>query len=414
MLVCGDPGIPSNGTRLGTQFSVGSTVEYKCNEGFKLVGTRTRTCLITQRWSGFLPYCEAVEDTSADECSVEGEVIFDSCSQSCICKQHRLTSCCRQRFDFVNLSPQDQQRYIDAVKMVSSDPLYKSRYDTLIAKHKSSFDTVAQSTDPQVSQFFMWNRYFLHQYENLLREIDCNITIPYWDWTALPQMPYRSRVFDPKIGFGDASNPNDSCVSNGPFSYPSFQVTPSAGGRCLEREYKTQTFPTKAIIEKDVLTLPVEEFDVFHRFLQIFIFTNIRCFVGGQMCSKDAANDPLFLLHVAQTDFIFTRWQESDPFKLNAHFASDSRPLVLSDGALVSDYSNNKDLPNSLRVCYIMQELKNHLPSSGEAAFSAMLLAFTSKAKPEMECAVVGGDSMMGDVALGEKEKEFMKKMCKT
>lgn len=307
------------------------------------------------------------------------------------------------------MTPEDKQRYISAVKEVAVDPAYKPRYDALIATYTSSFDTPAQSTNPSVSQFFVWNRYFLVQYEDLLREVDCKITIPYWDWTALPLNPYMSPVFNPETGFGDASRDTDNCVSNGPFNFADFYVTPSAGGGCLERNYRLQMHPTKAIIEQDLLTLPADEFDEFHRFLQLFIFSNIQCFIGGQMCSSAAANDPLHLLHMAQTDFIFSRWQGIDTLRLNARYMSDNQPLALASSvATVADYANNNNLPDGVKVCYGHQQFKSHVPAS-MTFLSDALLVITNNRDLKMECAKGG---LMDQMVVGPNEKAFMKKMC--
>lgn len=304
------------------------------------------------------------------------------------------------------MTPEEKHRYIQAVKLVAIDATYKSRYDALIATYTSSYDTPAQATDPQSSQFFMWNRYFLIQYEDLLREIDCRITIPYWDWTALPMNPYMSPVFSHVTGFGDASRHVDNCVSNGPFNYTHFLVTPSAGEGCLERQYLLQMYPTRAIIEQDILTLPAEEFDEFHRFLQLFIFSNIRCYIGGHMCSADGANDPLLLLHMSQTDAIFSRWQNIDVLRLNARYASDNRPLVLTTSpAIVSDYFNNRDLPDDVKICYGEPEFKSHVPSS-MAFLSDALLEITNNHDLRMGCVGEEGREM------GANEQEFMERMC--
>lgn len=312
------------------------------------------------------------------------------------------------RPDYASLTTQEKLRYINAVLQLATDPVYKDRYDALVATYTASAETLAQSTDPDTSQFFIWNRYFLSRYENLLREIDCRIMIPYWDWTALPLNPYLSPVFDPETGFGNAARESDHCVSNGPFNYTSFSITPSAGGGCLQRQYRLKMFPTRAIIEQDVLGIPAEEFTEFHHLLQLFILSNLRCFVGGHMCTPNAANDPVYILHLAQSDFIFTRWQNIDRVHLNARYASDSRPLVLSsDGDEVSDYSNNQALPGGLRVCYGDPQFKEHVPPS-MAFLSDVLLELTNNHELELECVEEG----MAEEGRGAREKEFMDKMC--
>ena len=56
---CGDPGTPSNGTRTATTFTFPNTVTYTCNEGFNLIGNRSRRCLSGGQWSGGLPTCQS-------------------------------------------------------------------------------------------------------------------------------------------------------------------------------------------------------------------------------------------------------------------------------------------------------------------------------------------------------------------
>lgn len=198
----------------------------------------------------------------------------------------------------------------------------------------------------------MFNRFLLLEYENLLREIDCRITIPYWDWTALPTTPYVSPVWSNRNGFGDSSRPSDRCVATGPFRVGVFSQTPSGGGGCVKREYNEQTYPTRAIIERDLLTQPGSEFFEFQRFFQIFIHTNVRCFVGGTMCTQDALNDPAYLVHLSMVDYIFDRWQRLSSDRLTARYANDLTLLALAGKLTVNDFHDNDNLPNNVRVNY--------------------------------------------------------------
>lgn len=130
------------------------------------------------------------------------------------------------------------------------------------------------------------------------------------------------------------------------------------------------------------------------------------------MCTPDAENDPVYILHLVQADFIFTRWQLSDRLRLNARYASDNRPLVLtSNGAVVSDYANNRELPGGLWVCYSDQTFEAHIPVN-MAFLSDALLELTGNHELKMECAeesIVGGS---GNQGMGTREKEFMERMC--
>ena len=54
---CGHPGTPVHGNINSYVFTYGSTVEYTCNKGYTLVGSKQRVCQANQTWSGTSPQC---------------------------------------------------------------------------------------------------------------------------------------------------------------------------------------------------------------------------------------------------------------------------------------------------------------------------------------------------------------------
>nr|XP_015204236.1 PREDICTED: CUB and sushi domain-containing protein 2 isoform X1 [Lepisosteus oculatus] len=58
--LCGDPGVPVRGIRLGEEFSAGSVVRFSCEPGYVLRGSSERTCLANVTWSGTQPECHVV------------------------------------------------------------------------------------------------------------------------------------------------------------------------------------------------------------------------------------------------------------------------------------------------------------------------------------------------------------------
>ncbi|GAB0199455.1 CUB and sushi domain-containing protein 3 [Grus japonensis] len=58
--LCGDPGIPSHGIGLGDDFDVGSVVRFSCEPGYMLRGSSERTCQANGSWSGTQPECEVI------------------------------------------------------------------------------------------------------------------------------------------------------------------------------------------------------------------------------------------------------------------------------------------------------------------------------------------------------------------
>ena len=56
-IICDEPQSPANGDKVTTGRSVGNTVSYFCNPGFKLSGDQNRTCQPDEQWSGSQPNC---------------------------------------------------------------------------------------------------------------------------------------------------------------------------------------------------------------------------------------------------------------------------------------------------------------------------------------------------------------------
>lgn len=57
---CGDPGFIENGMVSFSSTSFNSTVEYTCNQGYRMVGASERICMNKNTWSGLPPTCEEI------------------------------------------------------------------------------------------------------------------------------------------------------------------------------------------------------------------------------------------------------------------------------------------------------------------------------------------------------------------
>lgn len=57
--ICGDPGLPPHGARLGgEEFKTKSLLRFSCEAGYSLIGSVERTCLHNGTWSGTQPVCQ--------------------------------------------------------------------------------------------------------------------------------------------------------------------------------------------------------------------------------------------------------------------------------------------------------------------------------------------------------------------
>lgn len=292
--------------------------------------------------------------------------MYDRCGRRCDCVNGRFVDCCRVRKDYAGLSTSDRLEFINTYLEVVNHPVYGPRCLDLIDSYQRSFaNDISQSTSPSISQFFVFNRYFLLEFEDILRDFNCSLTIPYYDWTPFPVAPYTAAVWGNTDGFGDSARSDDKCVIKGPFRVGEYSVSPSAGGGCLQREYMNQRFPSRDLIERDLLPLPDTDFVQFHRFLHLYVGVNVQCFIGGTICSKDAANDPIYMLHIAQLDSILMRWQSIGQGRDTVRYSTDDSPLLESPGFAVRDFSDNFALPYQVCVYYAAPVLlKNHAPPS--------------------------------------------------
>ena len=286
-------------------------------------------------------------------CVAENGHILDSVGRRCQCVNGQLVNCCRYRQDWLNLTNTQRSHYIQAVLNASSNPLYRPHYQNLMQLYYNSSNTPSQSLDSSDTQFLPWHRYYLQQFEDLLRMIDPTVYIPYWDWTLLPENPYQNPIFSPNTGVGNSSDPNTQCVNNGPFQQGEFSLSLISGGSCLKRIYRKGSLLTRTQLEDIILVEPASSFSRFFSFLTVPYLT-VRCTVGGTICNLKTAptDDPLHLTIVSFVDSVWSRWQSISPQHLQARYGTDTSILQLAGGFKVNDYHDTSSLPYNATVCY--------------------------------------------------------------
>ena len=107
--------------------------------------------------------------------------VLDECGRRCKCVHGKLVQCTRLRKEFLDMTKEERKRYIQTVKTASTHSAYKEKYERLLTLHRDIFPTGIHELD----YFLPWHRWFILQYENLLREIDCRVTVPFWDWSLV-------------------------------------------------------------------------------------------------------------------------------------------------------------------------------------------------------------------------------------
>jgi hypothetical protein len=216
-----------------------------------------------------------------------------------------------------------------------------NRYDDYVWMH-----SVVGGGAHRGPAFGPWHREFLRQFELDLRQVSGNpdISIPYWDWTtdqtpASPGWPFTNDFMG---GFGPTGPASE--ITTGRFSDVAnwrMNIRHDAALR-LERRGpgvpSPATLPTRAPTVLDSFTTTAYEATPYHetafptaaqldasfrKYLEYLLHNGIHVWIGGANSSFTvgghmtfppvAVNDPVFFLHHANVDRLWTVWQQRNP-----------------------------------------------------------------------------------------------------
>ncbi|XP_022801515.1 uncharacterized protein LOC111339187, partial [Stylophora pistillata] len=214
---------------------------------------------------------------------------------------------------------------IQTILKASTDPTFKNDYDRLINDHRILFTSGIH----EPIHFLPWHRYFILLYDNLLRRVDCRVTVPYWDWSRVSGDPFRTNPTDlwhsGNAGFGGNGVAPNGCVQTGPFRESIWSLPPPPAGaptepgpRCLRRRFNGN--PPDLVAVNRVLQINLVNFTDFELLLRINLHDVVHCLIGGTMCFNDSASAPEFFLHHGFIDKIWDDWQKRSDAHLNVFF----------------------------------------------------------------------------------------------
>ncbi|KAK7931176.1 hypothetical protein PG985_001888 [Apiospora marii] len=233
-----------------------------------------------------------------------------------------------KRVEWRTLGADVQKQYVDAVLCLKTKPsgmgLNTTRYDDFPYVH-----TKLDQTIHTVAMFLPWHRLFVQVYEDSLR--DCGYTGPmaYWDWTLDTADVTKAPVWDPETGFGGNGDPAidplkesslKKCLVDGPLK--GSQVAYTMHGyapHCLARNWNSGiAFPGDMLADsytKEVVAevAAKDNYADFRYELEGGPHGAIHSAVGGDMSPATSPNDPIFFLHHAQIDRLWTQWQQEKP-----------------------------------------------------------------------------------------------------
>jgi tyrosinase len=185
------------------------------------------------------------------------------------------------------LSAPEQKRFIRAINQLHGTSALAPAYRAFVAVHARAmsmagmmWEVHTMSVGMPGTNFLAWHRHFLLAFEQRLQQVDPAVSIPYWDW-----------ITDPAI--------------------PAFLNDPALLAKwSVERSYTRHEMPSGAELD---LAMRIDRFPRFQRKLELGPHSDVHLAVGGTMATAVSPADPLFWLHHANLDRLWSTWQVGHP-----------------------------------------------------------------------------------------------------
>ena len=179
----------------------------------------------------------------------------------------------------------EQNRYKNTITQLLANPM--NPYGKLVAIHGDMGHDMHGMDATGEQRFLPWHRVFLLRFEEMLQTIDPNNFIPYWDWTTDNKVPAWLLNFKPTV------------------------IIPGQGTFTVVRKTK---IPKKVNV---TAIMALTNFTTFTNHLETGPHNHIHVAVGGAGGTMSqiptAPADPIFWMHHAQIDRLWSQWQAAHP-----------------------------------------------------------------------------------------------------
>lgn len=212
------------------------------------------------------------------------------------------------------LAAEEKARFVAAVLQLKAEGIY----DRYVAMHRDAMN-LPRMVAHRSPVFLPWHREFIRRFELELQRVDASVSIPYWD-SSVDRTPAASLWrADFMGGDGEAGSQR---VTTGPFAFYTGRWTITVGsagdsGPALRRALgQGDPLPRPAEVNAVLARVPYDSApwsDTSAGFRSALEETphNIgHRWVGGSMLTATSPNDPVFFLHHANIDRLWSRWQD--------------------------------------------------------------------------------------------------------
>lgn len=237
-----------------------------------------------------------------------------------------------------NLSDTEKRDFVRACNMLKAEPSIlnpgnQSRYDDFARVHLDAMSAVGDWTHGD-SAFFPWHREMIYQFELELDRMVPGVTIPYWDWTRHHEtsddgFPFTYDFIG--VDGDDSSGDQVEREPGAPSPYPHefdpedwdivVSDNPTDPARLIRRFAERSDAPQ--LPENDIAVpftttsfrdaLAAPDYEQLREDSEGDHHNLVHRWVAGNMVQAASPNDPVFFMHHANIDRMWTIWQENNP-----------------------------------------------------------------------------------------------------
>ncbi|KAF6245118.1 tyrosinase family protein [Nitrosopumilus sp. b2] len=223
-----------------------------------------------------------------------------------------------------DLTNDEKQRFCNALltlKQQTEPGHVLNRYDEFVAIHlgvtrRTRNGVFIGDGAHFVPGFLSWHREYLNRFEKALQSVDPLVFLPYWDWSSGDSDNTTAIFTDDFIGPpGDSQN--GGRITSGYFVESNWSIHPELDGgnhgNTLVRDSALLTTKLSQLgnfaDDAQDAVYGDNDFDSFLPGLES-PHGDIHMWVSGHMTSMSSPNDPVFFLHHANVDRLWSKWQE--------------------------------------------------------------------------------------------------------
>ncbi|OOF92588.1 hypothetical protein ASPCADRAFT_153285, partial [Aspergillus carbonarius ITEM 5010] len=292
------------------------------------------------------------------------------------------------RKEWRTLTQSEKAEWVGAVKCLAGirhERLSLTPDQTVLEGKRSLYDdfsyahAAVEHSAHRNAYFLPWHRWFTYLFDTSLRHT-CGYSgpTPYWDWTRDHADLFSSPVFEasPEYGLGGtgdcSSSPEADCIvttgafapSNGNFNLAWPIPHPLRRNLTLITGWFPHERPQNSTLSPDYVRNVTEQTtgDFFRfQYAMSLLHNHIHNFVGGDLagdCPKElpeedcqgiainfTPNDPLFWLHHAQIDRLWSEWQRHHPSNFAAFSGMPMTPHNMTDPRYDPDAHADQQMP---------------------------------------------------------------------